>query len=89
MNFTGHKGAGSRGSGTEYSGMREMIDMMKDKGLLQKPKLGTGQRFAQLETKLSKEKGINDPAALAASIGRKRYGAQKFAKLAAKGKPGY
>lgn len=49
------------------------------------PKLGTGARFAKLEGKLEK-KGIKDPGALAASIGRKKFGNKKFAKLSAAGK---
>lgn len=53
-----------------------------------KPKLGSGERFAKLTKKL-KGKGVSDPKALAASIGRKKYGAKKMAGLAAKGKPGY
>lgn len=48
-----------------------------------KPKLGTGARFKALKGKLSK-KGIKDPGALAASIGRKKYGAKKMAQMAAK-----
>lgn len=52
---------------------------------VKKPKLGTGKRFAQLKSKLSK-KGIKDPGALAASIGRKKYGAKKMGKLSAKGR---
>lgn len=48
--------------------------------MAKQPKLGTGKRFAKLETKFA-GKGINNPAALAASIGRKKYGAKKFAKL--------
>lgn len=50
-----------------------------------KPKLGSGERFKQLSTKLAK-KGVKDPKALAASIGRKKYGAKKMAQLSAKGK---
>lgn len=50
-----------------------------------KPKLGSGARFKSLENKLEK-KGIDDPAALAASIGRKKYGAKKMAKISAKGR---
>ena len=38
-----------------------------------KPKLGTGKRFKALTTKLSK-KGAKNPKALAAWIGRKKYG---------------
>lgn len=48
-------------------------------------KLGGGGRFAKLKSKLAK-KGIRNPGALAASIGRKKYGAKKFAKLASKGR---
>lgn len=51
-----------------------------------KAPLGTGARFASLKKKLSGQKGVTDPAALAASIGRKKYGAKKMAALAAKGK---
>lgn len=50
-----------------------------------KPKLGSGARFKALKSKLSRQ-GVRDPAALAASIGRKKYGAARFNKLAAKGK---
>ena len=49
-----------------------------------KPPLGSGERFAQLKGKLAKRKGIRDPGALAAHIGRKKYGAKKFANLAKK-----
>lgn len=48
-------------------------------------KLGGGGRFAALSKKL-KGKGVKDPDALAASIGRKKYGKGKFQKLAAGGK---
>lgn len=54
-----------------------------------KPKLGSGARFKALTNKLMKRKGknkVNDPAALAAYIGRKKYGKARFQKLAAKGK---
>jgi len=49
-----------------------------------KPKLGTGKRFDNLENSLA-AKGAADPAALAASIGRKKYGNKKMSKMAAKG----
>ena len=54
-------------------------------GLKKKPKLGTGKRFKQLSSKL-KKKGAKNPKALAAWIGRKKYGPKKIAKLSAKGK---
>lgn len=53
---------------------------------MSKAKLGSGQRFAALKDQLSNEQGVNDPAALAASIGRKKLGKAKFQSLASKGK---
>lgn len=53
---------------------------------MSKPTLGSGGRFAALKAALAKRAGVTDPGALAASIGRKKYGAKKFQKLAAKGK---
>ncbi len=50
-----------------------------------KPKLGTGARFKALTKKLS-AKGASNPKALAAYIGRKKFGAKKFASLSKKGK---
>jgi hypothetical protein len=50
-----------------------------------KPPLGSGERFAALKGKLA-AKGASDPGALAAYIGRKKYGKKKFGKLSAKGK---
>lgn len=49
-----------------------------------KPKLGTGARFAALKSELASKPGVTNPAALAASIGRKKYGAGRMAKMAAK-----
>jgi len=51
-----------------------------------KPKLGSGARFSALTQELAKEPGVNNPKAVAAAIGRKKYGRAKMAKLAAKGK---
>ncbi|MGG3454239.1 hypothetical protein ABES01_09715 [Paenibacillus rhizolycopersici] len=52
-----------------------------------KPKLGSGERFKQLTKKIQKE-GYDRAAAqaVAASIGRKKYGAKKMASMAAKGR---
>lgn len=44
-------------------------------------KLGGGGRFAKLKASLAKRGDVRDPAAVAAAIGRKKYGAKKFAKL--------
>lgn len=48
-------------------------------------KVGGGGRFRRLVGELSK-KGVKDPKALAASIGRKKYGKKRFQEMAAKGK---
>jgi hypothetical protein len=48
-------------------------------------KLGSGERFKALTKKLA-GKGAKDPKALAASIGREKYGAKRFAALSKKGK---
>jgi hypothetical protein len=48
-------------------------------------KLGSGVRFKKLANKLAR-KGVQDPDAVAASIGRKKYGNKKMAKMAEKGR---
>lgn len=50
-----------------------------------KMKLGAGGRFAKLKGQLARE-GAQDPAALAAFIGRRKYGKKKFQKMAAAGR---
>jgi hypothetical protein len=49
-----------------------------------KAKLGSGARFKALTKKLSGK--VKNPKAVAAAIGRKKYGKKRFQKLAAKGK---
>lgn len=53
---------------------------------MSEPKLGSGKRFAKLEKILAHKKGITNPGALTASIGRKKLGSEKMAHLAAAGK---
>ena len=48
-------------------------------------KLGAGGRFKKLTKELEK-KGVKDPKALAAYIGRKKYGKKKFQKMGQKGR---
>jgi len=50
-----------------------------------KPPLGSGERFSQLKKKLGSQ-GARNPGALAAYIGRKKYGAKKMAKMSAAGR---
>lgn len=51
-----------------------------------KSKLGSGERFHDLEDKLKKRKGVKHPGALAAWIGRRKEGKAKFQEIAAAGK---
>lgn len=48
-------------------------------------KVGGGGRFKRLVSEL-KKKGAEDPKALAAAIGRRKYGKKRFQEMAAKGK---
>lgn len=52
--------------------------------MAKKPPLGSGERFEQLVQQL-KRKGVKDPEALAAWIGRRKYG-KSFDELARKGR---
>ena len=51
-----------------------------------KGKLGTGARFKRLKKTLGKRKGVKDPGALAAWIGRKKFGKKKMARMSAAGR---
>jgi hypothetical protein len=48
--------------------------------------LGSGGRFSALKKKLSHKKGVKNPGALAAAIGRSAHGAKGMARLSAKGR---
>lgn len=50
------------------------------------PKLGTGERFARLKAKMTRRGDVRDPGAVAAAIGRKKYGTKKFQSLAVRGR---
>ena len=51
-----------------------------------KPKLGSGKRFKNLVKALDQRDSVDDPEALAAWIGRMKYGAKKFNKMAQAGR---
>lgn len=53
--------------------------------MAKKPPLGTGERFKRLVAQLKKRGAVN-PEALAAWIGRKKYGKERFQKLALAGR---
>ena len=50
-----------------------------------KPPVGTGARFKNLTNSLAK-KGASNPTALAAYIGRRKFGNKKFQQMAAHGR---
>ncbi|MBB6694385.1 hypothetical protein H7B90_23595 [Cohnella xylanilytica] len=56
--------------------------------MAKKPALGSGGRFKQLSNSIQKKDGVSKKSAdaIAASIGRKKYGASKMASMAAKGR---
>lgn len=51
-----------------------------------KAKLGSGTRFASLTRELAHRGNVQNPGALAAFIGREKYGGKKMASMAAKGR---
>jgi hypothetical protein len=50
-----------------------------------KPPLGSGARFKKVEA-AARRSGARDPKAVAAAVGRKKYGAKKMAQMAAAGR---
>ena len=68
---------------TNRSSIRQQI--MKSPKKKRKPTLGSGARFKVLTAQL-KKRGAKNPKALAASIGRKKYGPKKMASMAQKGR---
>lgn len=53
---------------------------------MKEAKLGSGTRFAKLKESIAKKGNVRDPGAVAAVIGREKYGNEHFQKLALKGK---
>jgi hypothetical protein len=47
---------------------------------------GEGSRFETLKESIASEGTARDPGAVAAAIGRKKYGSAKFAQMGRKGK---
>lgn len=58
----------------------------KLEAMRKRAKLGSGKRHELLSKQLAGRKGVRDPDALAAAIGRRKYGAGRMAKMAAKGR---
>ncbi|HKE13850.1 MAG TPA: hypothetical protein VKB80_03220 [Kofleriaceae bacterium] len=53
-----------------------------------KAPVGQGGRFAALEKSLAAKGDVRDPAAVAAAIGRNKFGAKRMSAMAAKGRKG-
>lgn len=49
-------------------------------------KLGGGGRFQKLKNMLAHKPGIKNPGAIAAKIGREKYGEKKMTKMSVAGK---
>jgi len=64
------------------SSVRQQVMKSRKK---RKPKLGSGARFKALTAQL-KKRGAKNPKALAAFIGRKKYGKKKMTSMAKKGR---
>lgn len=78
------------GTFTESSGALAAFGVKHLQGaritMVDPPNLGSGERFKALTKKLAAKGEVRDPKAVAASIGRKRYGKAKFQSLAAQGR---
>jgi hypothetical protein len=69
-------------------GVNETSDILPRRlreGRMAKAKLGSGKRFKSLKRRLA-SKGARNPGALAAAIGRKKFGKKRFQQLAARGR---
>jgi len=49
-------------------------------------KTGGGGQFAKLKGELAGKSGVKNPGALAASIGRKKFGGEQMAEMSARGR---
>lgn len=49
-------------------------------------RLGGGGRFAALKAKIASRGNVRDPGAVAAAVGRAKYGKRKMAKMSAAGR---
>jgi len=65
--------------------LKRKVKIVAKKKAKKKAPLGSGKRFKELSEELG-EKGASNSDALAAWIGRKKYGKKKFQELAAKGR---
>ena len=82
---------GSKMASYEFNNAEDVLNAVKDDlctpHMKKKPPLGSGERFSMLVSKIESRPGFKgDAAAIAASVGRKKYGKERFQKLAASGR---
>ena len=70
---------------TELQQRRRNAEILSEVLTKALPKLGTGTRFKNLLRKL-RRKGVRNPRALAATIGRRRWGAKRMARWSSQGR---
>ena len=58
----------------------------KQKTAQRTAKLGSGERFAALKESIAEKGNVRNPGAVAAMIGRRKFGKERFQKLAAAGR---
>jgi len=73
-----------KGTVTDRDGDQLKVKL-NEVGVIHGKKPGSGERFKKLEGDLE-ERGAKNPGALAAYIGRKKYGKGRFQKLASRGR---
>lgn len=59
---------------------------VKQKQVQKTAKLGTGKRYKALKEAVAAKGKARDPGAVAAAIGRKKYGTKKMGTMSAKGR---
>lgn len=61
-------------------------DPRKGAAMASNMQVGGGGRFAKLEASIAARGNVKDPAAIAAMVGRRKYGKKRFAAMAAAGR---
>lgn len=71
---------------TDLASIVKKVDEHHRTNPKRKPRLGSGERFADCVDKMRRKPSVYDPEGLCASIGRKKYGAKKMARMAKAGR---
>lgn len=82
----GNKTTSTRSSSSVRRSRRSGTRSRKRRGTYAGAPAGSGKNFAALKSSLSKRRGVTNPGALTAYIGRRKYGNKRFQSMAAKGR---